>query len=176
MGVKTIIDSRGIVQVFVPDGEERANIDVPTGIATPQGVLPGAQNVVSASAAVPGLGGGTVWAIPGPGFVFLSGSTFTSASLPKASTYPGAMMTLYCSSSVTTANAGCQLTGSSFEGTKPVFICPFSGTLANQQYPLTTNATLQGTKCVMPPQGSLVLMSDSRFWVVVTLSGSITLS
>jgi hypothetical protein len=164
------IDKRGLID----DGQASLIVEGPvtvTGVVSASGqisvssletsymvrkvtVLPSASNTI----AVPGY------------FRYKGGSVI----IPSAASYPGAMLSfapvIASNSSNDFFGAGLFLTGTAVIGSA-VFVTNSSGSLD-----ASAGTALKGSKLTLAASGSVILISDSNYWLRMANSGTLTFS
>jgi hypothetical protein len=131
-----------------------------SGSATLQG------GVTVESMATHTLLSGTAITVTAPGFYQVTASAQTVVTIPAASAYPGGMF-LFAEVGVGGAQA-LVLTGSSYLTDRSVFTLPLHAS--------ASSAVVNGTRLTTTAGGSVVMISDSRRYLVLASSGSVTLA
>lgn len=161
MGVRTTVNSNGIV-------EESATTSglVVGNMAGSTGVLPFKCPVNDTSSV---LGG--AFTLSQAGFYFVSGSTTTTGTLPVASQYPMAMIGIALVGTNT-----CLLTGTSRVLPATAVFCKDGVGVGSVSANVVGGGVAAGDSITIPASGSVSLISDGRFWIPFSSSGSLTIN
>lgn len=160
--VRTIIDSRGVVQVATTGTPELKN-DIPLNTSG----FPGTKQTATALSGGTGALGSNITASL-PGYYTLHSQC--TCSIGQASSFPGAEYLFR----VTQGDLGSRpfLTGSAVAGTDKVFW--LSGSVYDAMLPQPANDW--ASRLYLQPRGSLMLKSDGVYWHVLACSGSLSSS
>jgi hypothetical protein len=104
--------------------------------------------------------------ISAPGYYQVTASATGVITVPAASAFPGG--TLVIAEIGTVAAQAAILTGSSYLADRAVFSLPLHAS--------ASSGVVHGTRLTTTAGGSVILMSDSRRWLVLGSSGSVTLA